>query len=105
MNRLALAFHLAVAARLVLSQQSVLAQANDNLKRWLEVHALGSDPAQSLKEWQELIDRCNTDELIRIMTEDSDEGQRLRQSSPFAGILSDQEREELIAPCGQRTVA
>ena|GEM_PF-898256 len=105
LDRLALAFHLAAAARLLLSPESVLAQATDNLKRWLAMQDPESGAAQSLREWQVLIDRCSTSELIRVMTEDSDEGQRLRQSSPFTGILSDQERAELIALCEQGTVA
>jgi len=34
--------------------------------------------------------------VLGILTEDSDEGQRLRQSSPFSGILSQRERLEVF---------
>ena len=35
-------------------------------------------------------------EVLEILIEDSDEGQRLRQSSPFSGILSQRERLEVF---------
>ena len=45
LDRLALAFHLAVAARPLLSPESVLAQATDNLKRWLAMQTAESGAA------------------------------------------------------------
>jgi hypothetical protein len=37
--------------------------------------------------------------IAAILTADSDEGQRLRQSTPFPGVLSKEEREEIFARC------
>jgi len=33
---------------------------------------------------------------LEILTQDSDEGQRLRQSTPFSGVLSQQERLDIF---------
>lgn len=38
----------------------------------------------------------SSNEVLEILIEDSDEGQRLRQSSPFSGILSQRERLEVF---------
>jgi hypothetical protein len=45
---------------------------------------------------------ANVEQLIKIMTDTSDEGQRLRSSSPFVGVLSPEEQLEILAACEQR---
>ena len=47
---------------------------------------------QSLMEWKAILEESSLEETIRTLTEESEEGQRLRQSNPFAGILSEEER-------------
>lgn len=42
-------------------------------------------------EWAEIIARP-WDEIRRVLLDESDNGQRLRQSNPFCGILSPRER-------------
>lgn len=103
LDRLALAFHLAVAARLTIAPDLVLRQARENLNHWLKLHTPNSRTGKSLLEWQKLIESRSLDVLLAKMTEDTDEGQRLRQSSPFVGVLSPQEREELISRCEKET--
>lgn len=103
LDRLALAFHLAVAARLTSAPDLVLRQARKNLNHWLKLHTPNSRTGKSLLEWQKLIESRNLGVLLAKMTEDTDEGQRLRQSSPFVGVLSPQEQEELISLCEKET--
>jgi hypothetical protein len=98
LDRLALAYHHAIAERLLASPEEVLGVARDNLLRWIQRHA-GTGTVQALKEWQDLIETRTVAELAAIMTDDSDEGQRLRQSTPFAGVLSDDERREVFDRC------
>lgn len=93
-----LAYHRSVAARLLAGPEAVLTRARNNLQRWAKVHE-GSGSAPALAEWQSLLDTCSVRELILIITEDSDEGQRLRPSTPFAGVLSLEERKELRQRC------
>jgi len=98
LDKLALAYHRAIAARLLADPEAVLDRARSNLKRWMKVHA-GTGTVRALEEWQRLLETRTIPELIAIMTEDSDEGQRLRQSTPFAGVLSEEERKEIFARC------
>ena len=97
-DQLALAYHREIAARLLAAPDEVLNRARSNLKRWMKVHE-GTGTVRALEEWQNLIDTLTLSDLIAKMTEDSDEGQRLRQSTPFAGVLSEQERKEVFARC------
>ena len=50
-----------------------------------------------MEEWQEILGEADVDRLIEILTDTSDEGQRLRSSSPFVGVLSPEERLEILA--------
>ena len=104
LDRLTLAYHYAIAARLIAVPEEVLSVARDKLRRWTKIHA-GSSTAYALEEWQHLLDTRTVPELIAIITEDSDEGQRLRQSTPFVGILPESEREELYTLCEKKAVA
>lgn len=101
LDELALAYHKAIALRLLASPEEIIELARENLNRWIQVHE-GTGTVYALKEWQTLIETKTIPELVAIITEDSDEGQRLRQSTPFAGVLSDQERKEIMNRCEER---
>lgn len=101
LDELALAYHRAIAMRLLASPKEVVELARENLNRWIQIHE-GTGTVYALKEWQTLLETKTIAELAAIITEDSDEGQRLRQSTPFAGVLSDQERKEIMSRCEER---
>lgn len=86
----ALDYHRLVAERLRADPETVLRDARENLRRWMPIHA-GTGSALALLEWQQLLDTKTVPQLIAIILEDSDEGQRLRSSTPFAGYLTDEE--------------
>ncbi|HWS87588.1 MAG TPA: hypothetical protein VN282_11530 [Pyrinomonadaceae bacterium] len=88
----ALASHLAVAERLRERPGAVIERARQNLNRWLEGDALGPGERQSVEGWQNILDVSGVGQLIGIITDTSDEGQRLRSSSPFVGALTPEER-------------
>lgn len=60
-----------------------------NLRRWKV--KLGHWPV-ALREWDKIIRTNSLPQVLEILTQDNDEGQRLRQSDPFVGILSEKER-------------
>lgn len=97
----ALEYHKEVAERMRRDPEGVVEKARANLKRWLSDYPSGSPDAQCLEEWRELLDTRTVGELIAIITEDSDEGQRLRSSTPFTGILTFEEREEIHNRCAE----
>jgi hypothetical protein len=101
----ALAYHFAVAERLRERHDEVVERARQNLNRWLEGDAFGPGERQSIEEWRKILDEFDVGHLIRIITDASEEGQRLRSSSPFAGTLTPEERLEILATCEQSATA
>lgn len=94
-DELVLEYHRLIAARMIANPEAVIERARGNLKRWLANYERGSSDSRCLEEWEDLIETRSVDDLIAIITQESDEGQRLRSSTPFVGILSEQERKEL----------
>ena len=50
---------------------------------------------QASQEWKQILTRP-WPEIRKILLEESDEGQRLRSSKPFAGIVTEEERLEIM---------
>ena len=69
---------------------SLIEIAVENLKRWMALQP--GRPNLCNIEWMEIIETKPWSEIRKMLLEESDEGQRLRSSSPFAGILTEQER-------------
>lgn len=90
-----LMLHRAVAEKLRQNPTEVLQIARSNLNRWLK------DKHSALLEWQKIIETCTPEEIIKIISQDTDEGQRLRSSSPFAGVLTESECEEIWSECAE----
>jgi hypothetical protein len=84
-----LALDKAIAQKILL-QPALLQRAKDNLQRWIQQ----SQPTvpKVLFEWQEILDAWPFERIIKLLTSSEQEARRLRQSSPFCGILSEEER-------------
>lgn len=89
-----------VAARLR-EEPALLQIARDNLGRWLRQNADAPALVRCYREWEALLDRPLED-LCQILETDSEEGRRLRQNSPFAGVLPPAEVWSLKAVIRQR---
>ena len=63
-----------------------LEKARATCSRWFAVH-----PEPAIAEWLDIL-RKPWDQIRTILLDESDEGQRLRQSDPFCGILTPRER-------------
>ena len=64
------------------------AHAKSVCERWL------AQGIPSAREWRTLLEKP-WEEVRTILLDESDEGQRLRQTDPFCGILTPQERWEI----------
>lgn len=102
LDEFTLAYHRAVAERLRAEPEAVLEHARQKLNRWTDGDAFGAGERASLEEWREILGEADMDHLIEIITDSSEEGERLRSSSPFVGALSPQERLEILDACEQR---
>jgi hypothetical protein len=89
-DRRSLALHEAVAAKLE-AQPQLLDVARANLQRWLT-----ANPAAALREWCHLLETTPLPELLALLRSPGDHAARLRQSSPFAGLLTPQERQSIL---------
>ncbi len=87
-----LAFDRLIAAKLR-DQPALLETARGNLARWLETCSAGTKPA--LLEWQRLL-AGPFGELLSLLEATDERATRLRQSSPFCGILTPDERLSIL---------
>jgi hypothetical protein len=68
-----------------------------NIERWTSKDIYHAGEVSALNEWRGLlVNQQGANELLGMMTDPGEEGCRLRQSSPFAGILSESERDEIV---------
>jgi hypothetical protein len=86
-----LAMHTLIA-RKVARAPGLLAVPRENLRRWGK--RWGGDSPAWLHEWQAILKRPWR-EVVAFITELSPRATRLRQSTPFAGILTPQERKRI----------
>ena len=89
-DRRSLALHDAIAAKIE-ADPGLVDVARGNLLRWI-----GQRPSRALLEWLELLDRTPVPEVARLLRSQGERAARLRQSSPFAGILTPQERMAIL---------
>ena len=92
LTRRSLAYHRLVAER-VRRDPSLLKVASINLLRWRA--ASGTRAPSYLAEWETILAQ-GLDYALMVATRDNDESDRLRQSTPFAGVLSPKERWEFL---------
>jgi hypothetical protein len=64
--------------------------ARRNLARWMNRD--GKEVRPVFREWERILTRLDSEELARFLISDTAMCRRLRQSSPFAGVLSKAER-------------
>lgn len=96
-----LMLHRAVAEKLRQDARAVLQIARNNLNRWLESESFAGNERFALLEWKKILETHAPEEICKIISQDTDEGQRLRSSSPFAGVLSEAEREKIWSECAE----
>jgi hypothetical protein len=82
-----LALHRLVAQKLQ-DAPTLLDKARDNLRRWQEANGRSS---LVLAEWERIISG-SVGQVVAVLVERSEKAARLRQSSPFCGILTEAER-------------
>ena len=82
-----LRMHEAIAEKLRRDPVPVLAKARANLDRWRD----SSTPSRYLGEWERLLNGP-ADQLLALLLDESEDAIALRHASPFAGVLTPQER-------------
>jgi len=81
-----LALHKAIAQQLI-DRPELLNVAKANLDRWIQ----NSEEIPAWRSWKRILEG-SMDDIIKILVSPDERNRELRQSSPFCGILSRQER-------------
>ena len=81
-------------ARKIRLQPELFRRAHRNIARWEKSNRGCPEP---LREWKQILRDNDMGRVLRIITRADEEGNRLRQSSPFCGILTEKERETIWA--------
>lgn len=79
-----------VIARYLRRDSRVLLLARRNLRRWIAGEGRRVRPV--FLEWDRILLRLTRIEIAAFLISDTPMARRLRQSTPFAGVLSDHER-------------
>jgi excisionase family DNA binding protein len=96
----ALWLHRAVAGRLVLNPDAVLAKAESNLERLHRVHPDGM-AAMWLNRWRKVLE-SGVEAVLDVLVSRMPDAVELRQNSPFAGVLPEPERQAVLAAFADR---
>ncbi len=83
-----------VIAQKIERDPSLLWVPRNNLKRWSR-RWTGNPPAW-FREWSEIL-AWKWPQIATLIAEPSEKAARLRQSSPFAGVLTGEERRRIYA--------
>jgi hypothetical protein len=93
-----LAMHQLIAAK-VQADPALLDKARENVRRW---QADEGSAKLALAEWEQILSG-SVNQVVQFLAECSERATRLRQSSPFAGILTEAERRAIYESYSTRT--
>jgi hypothetical protein len=93
-----LAMHRLVAVKMQ-ADPALLDKVRETVRRWQESDG---SPKLALAEWERILSGP-VDQVAQFMTERSERATRLRQSSPFVGILTEAERQTIYESHSTRT--
>lgn len=82
-----LEMHRRIAALMESEPERVIGKARENLFAW----RLRREDDAAGDEWLALLDRLSPGELAAFLVSETEDALRMRQSSPFAGVLSPRE--------------
>lgn len=85
-----------LVAEKIRRQPELMDRVRSSLDHTLIEPRLSESCKDALREWQTILSLKPFEEILSLLVEDSDEGQRLRQSTPFTGIISQEERREIF---------
>lgn len=88
-----LAMHTEIA-QIIRGEPGILEKAKATLARWIQQK--GDDAPAALLEWQLIFNSHTDEEILEIIERDDQESRRLRQSNPFAAILPEKRRLEIL---------
>jgi hypothetical protein len=93
-DQLGLRYHQAIAAK-IRAQPELRAVAVENIVRWTARNDYPASVLRALQQWRELLTSTPLEQLLAALTDPSERGHRIRQNTPFAGLLTAEERRHI----------
>lgn len=90
-DRRSLHLHAAIGRRIVADPKPALVRARRNLKTMTQANP-GAAPL--LREWRRVLD-AGVDRVLRVLADPGEDARELRQVTPFAGLLTARERQQV----------
>lgn len=87
--------HRALLGRLMVDPQGVLEAARTNIGRWKTMHRSDGMVAGYLDQWCHVLEG-GVDSVAAVLTGVDEVSVELRQNTPFAGVLSDGQRRQVL---------
>lgn len=82
-------------AGIIEEDPTTLEKTRNRVQRWLEGREYFTGSRSYATRWSELLSGPRQ-QLLDVLTSDDEEARALRQSSPFAGFLSERERQAIM---------
>jgi excisionase family DNA binding protein len=90
-----LRLHQALLAPMLADPDAVMSKARNNLDRWQNLHRPDGMTVRHFEQWRRVLD-SGLDAVVDIVISPSQEARELRQNSPFAGVLPDETRLQVL---------
>jgi hypothetical protein len=90
-----LALHREIAQR-VRSNPDLLSSVRERLSKDIRSGRFSISLIDAMQEWLDLLDSSSVEQLLELLVDEGENGRRLRQSTPFAGILTKEERRRIL---------
>lgn len=87
--------HRALMAPLMVAPEEVIDRAFDNIARWKAEHRSDGMTVRYLSGWERILSQ-GLDAVMEIIVSPSPEACALRQNTPFAGVLDDATRVQVL---------
>ncbi|PWH05345.1 DNA-binding protein [Brachybacterium endophyticum] len=87
--------HRALLGPLMREPETVLDRARENIRTWQTRHRPDGMASRYLTQWNDVIDG-GVDEVAAVLTSPDEHSSELRQNTPFAGVLPDRDRVQVL---------
>ena len=90
-----LALHREIAQR-IRKNPDLLTRVRERLSKDIGSGRFSVSLTDAMQEWLEILRSHSVEQVLELLVDDSENARRLRQSTPFAGILTQEERRRIL---------
>jgi hypothetical protein len=90
-----LALHREIARR-IRRNPALLSSVRERLIKDIRSGRFSISLTDAMQEWLDLLNSNSVEQVLELLVDDGENARRLRQSTPFAGILTQEERRRIL---------